>query len=518
MPVFPYEILKLIIDQVECSHTLFELCLVSSWIRQIAEPLLYKTFTHADCRETEEDHKYRRWQLRSFVRTLIRRPDHAFRVENVNLGYWDDDDDWDLPGTAPQNYGQYVETSEGGFGIFVEALEATGLFMDSPLADILRKGTEEPLMVLILALCPNVQVFTAKSAAFADYLPHALEDMKNGVLSTYRPGNASKIRMVSLGRGEPNSQMCADYLDPYWDLPNIDTIHATNIYEESPFGEALQGFSPVKNLSLEYSTISDSKLVEILTTPVALKTLKLNWTNFSYGAVEFSGPALGEGLFYQKHSLRELEVFDRYGLMAHCKLLDYRDSPEGGHGLLPRFEGTTQEAIFESSPVIEFIEDDTVDEVIYINGEGKNINDDLKYFNSGEGYPESARFKIGSLSDFPCLERVSLPSVYFLGLNFDEYLDLPTDFLRLTDVLPKSLISLNLQNPHHAWVFLEVKILLQEKETRTPKLRKVELTVSLSPRHLWEPLAKARLSSRSRTKLQQLAIENQVELFIDPLL
>lgn len=143
MSVLPYEILKLIVDQVECSHTLFELCLVSSWMRQMAEPLLYKTFNHANCRATNEDHKYRRWQLRTFVRTLIRRPDHAFRVENINIGpCYIDDEDSELPDAGPQTYREYVETSEGGFGIFVEALEATGLFPSEPLAGILQKGVE----------------------------------------------------------------------------------------------------------------------------------------------------------------------------------------------------------------------------------------------------------------------------------------------------------------------------------------------------------------------------------------
>ena len=527
MAALPYEILKLIVDQVEDSNTLFQLCLTSSWIRQLAEPLLYKTFNHSDSRGTKEDDKYRRWQLRTFIRTLILRPDLAFRVETVNIGYWeeecfDDDDEPGLSGTTPQTYEEVVET-EGGFGVFLEALEAAGLFLEKPLADFLNRGLEEPLIALIFALCPNVQAFSTKAAPFMDYLPDVFYDMNNGAVSAYRPGNGSRIRTVSMGTNSmgtnpPSDAMSAPFLDHYWRLPNLETIHSTNIDDMSPGGEVWErGFSVVKNLNLEFACMSNQKLADILTFPIALKTLKLSWGYSAYGA-QFSGRALGAGLSFQRHSLQELEVFDRYGLMTNGELRGYQDSPLGGTGLLPRFHGKSQAHILESTPVIDFMEDDADDEVILVNGEEKHTSDDLQYFSSGDGVTGPTRFKIGSLIDFSCLERVSLPSVYLLGQDHDEVYNRPIALCTLKDVVPESLIHLNIQNPHHAWVFLELKVLLKTKEWRTPKLRKVELTVSLSPRHLWEPLAKARLSSQSRETLQQLAIENEVELFIDPLL
>jgi len=222
-------------------------------------------------------------------------------------------------------------------------------------------------------------------------------------------------------------------------------------------------------------------MVELLTSPLALETFTFTWVYLQGIHAEFNRADVQEGLYYQKHSLRELDIVDRYGLMARGKYSDYSDG-DRDQGLLPRFDGLTQEGILESAPVIEFL-DDQGDEVVLIDGSLRRIFDNIEEFVFGDVF-DLTRFKIGSVSDFHCLERVSQLSAYFLGDDYDEEFDEVEELLRLTDLLPESLVYLNLRNVHHPWVFAEINMLLQEKDIRTPKPRQIELTVSMSRRFL----------------------------------
>jgi hypothetical protein len=157
--------------------------------------------------------------------------------------------------------------------------------------------------------------------------------------------------------------------------------------------------------------------------------------------------------------------------------------------------------------------DDSQDDNVMIDGILRTFSDtqDDGFILGLTNLPVHARRKIGSLVGFGSLEHLSVPSTYFLGHN-----TVSGQRFRLPFLLPESLISLKLQNIHRPWVFAEIKMLLQNKAVYCPKLRRVDLTVSTSTCGLWAPTSK--LSLTSRTKLIELAEENQVDLFMDPLL
>ncbi|CAD0097230.1 unnamed protein product [Aureobasidium vineae] len=336
-------------DYRQTSILLATICRTSRFLRTFAEPLLYRAYI-----EDEEDCNRRRsgeadecTRLQLFLRTLIRRPDLAVKVEYLKLADCLDHPDakWYCP------FGElFVKASEKLLSIYASLpldkahWRRTCVWQDDWKRRLRRIGTYQGAeVVLLLTLLPNLgslDMYASErnTGLFVQMLCHDVveayswkEDtqVENGeritVFKVLQSPSSSKLpffsrlRTLTLAVGEGTPSMDMNFLKNIACIPSLESLciegDVTPFAFATPFRLPLQH---IRNLTLKECTISDIYLRSIVESCGSLRSLRIKLPSYMKQSDTYCNlQALLKSLTPSFQTLEELQIYLSRGSSEH---------------------------------------------------------------------------------------------------------------------------------------------------------------------------------------------------------
>lgn len=311
------------------------LCLVSKSLRALAQPLLYQTYAVAEVQRgpVEPHNPHANKKLRSFLRTIITRPDLASCVENVRIKEWATEDFYRDTGMKPECPNKELQR------LYLESARNFELGSDhySWIASLLV-GVEDAEVALLLALVSNVKqlVIEVPSSENGDIWEFYIEQvfaMARGVATEDTGVSFPRLQSIHI-YGHPD----ADYGErarfahfPFLDallLPGLEHFYvdAATTYDTEATRQMLQNHtSSVTKLELSQTDQYADDIEVILRSCPKLKHLTIGLS--SGKEIDFEGsasswPELFQALTCRKDTLEHLRLEGQSdNLLAHIPTL-----------------------------------------------------------------------------------------------------------------------------------------------------------------------------------------------------
>ncbi|KAE9962244.1 hypothetical protein BLS_000616 [Venturia inaequalis] len=323
----PDEMIVKIIEYIGVTRTLYSLSLTSHRLYRITLPFLYAAISHHMYQEPK--------RLQSAVRTLIRRPDLAAKVQYVALhDPIQNDSFFDLKSWAVWAAIKYNATLEGkDASRFFSA--ANNLIGNLSARDSLIEK-EEAHAALLVALVPGLKHLHIENPTLVNDtsrfgMDHLILDIlqpqiKNGnILQDLERLTAVTARLEGGQGGFRLSSIASFFL-----LPKLRSVVGVACFE--PEDDLFVNFDPprrssaVRELRFLRSAICPLGLNKILESCKAVETFDCDWAGVAVGWVEINFPLLLKALEHHKETLTELNLdtakhFDSW--------------PESDNGLVP---------------------------------------------------------------------------------------------------------------------------------------------------------------------------------------
>jgi hypothetical protein len=321
---------ELVLKILTCcdSQMLYSCILSSRRIYRFSLPLLYRKITH---------HMYSQpSKLQSAVKTLIRRPELATRVEAIALcDPTQNDSFWDIKSwTEWAKMGYSATLDDADTNLFISAAQQA-LSMSANSQDDMCQY-EEVQAALLIALATNLKLLRIENPTTEDEQPRFVLD--HVVLSNLYPKikqgailqNLTTLHAVTarLEGGQGGFRLSS--IAAFFHLPNLRRVVGVACFEpeddlfrdfDCPFGE-----SNVNDLSFVRSSICPLGLSQMLSTCKAVESFDCDWAGLSVGWVEINFPLLRGNLAMHKDHLKRLRLDSR----KH-----YDSWPEHDDGLVP---------------------------------------------------------------------------------------------------------------------------------------------------------------------------------------
>jgi hypothetical protein len=428
----PVEILCLVIEEVlelDCfEQVLHALSGVSRQLHELANPRLYSHFSYKDKSNDNIIHGRR---LRRLVRTLLARPDLALHMRSAYVIFWEGE--YLESGEAKQLL--YEAEEEGGFGIFMDAISEADLLSGDQWKKDLQAGDQEPILILLIALCTNLNVLRFGPVFSAmDYFVEGMWKIASNETNPHRPGGRQlKQVIIEAYCEEKPGSLDFTNLAPFFALPHIRRIEAVGIDARYSSWMAPLPRSTVETLEIRKSAFNGDSIIQLLLAPTALRNLKIVWVGEVLEWSEFgdqhSDPINWEtskirlALRSQQHSLESLMITHTAGEMDDLQHVD-------------EFE----------------IEDETA------------------------GMSSIIPHALGSLHHLTNLSFLECPISLLLGLSprRSNQSSATSQSPRIYDLLPPSLAYLGLLKRLPEDVLSDVKYMIRNRKTYLPNLRNIE--------------------------------------------
>ncbi|KIW05133.1 uncharacterized protein PV09_03685 [Verruconis gallopava] len=309
--------------------TLYHCILTSKRIYRISLPLLYRQVSHHMYSEPSK--------IQSAVRTLIKRPELASKVEIVALcDPVQNDNFWDIKSWTEWAKEKYNATlHEDDKELFVSAARKYLHLNASPSHDDVWTR-EETHAALLIALSTNLKLLHLENPTTKDEQPRFVLD--HLVLSSLFPKikeqailqNLTTLHAVTarLEGGQGGFRLSS--IAPFFHLPNLRRVVGMACFE--PEDDLYQDFdcpagtSNVTDLSFIRSSICPIGLSQMLSACKAVESFDCDWAGLSVGWVEINFPLLRSNLAMHKDTMKRLRLDTR----KH-----YDSWPERDDGLVP---------------------------------------------------------------------------------------------------------------------------------------------------------------------------------------
>ncbi|TID13759.1 hypothetical protein E6O75_ATG01737 [Venturia nashicola] len=309
MNQLPDELIAKIIEYIHITRSLYSLSLVSQRFYRITLPFLYAAISHYMYQEPK--------RLQSAIRTLIRRPDLAAKVQHVALrDPRQNDSFFDLKSWAVWAAVKYNATLEGedASRFFTAANNLIGNL--SARDSLVQK--EEAHAALLVALVPSLKHLHIENPNLVNEqsrfgMDHLILDIlqpqiKSGkILQNLERLTAVTARMEGGQGGFRLSSIASFFL-----LPKLRSVIAVACFE--PEDDLFVNFDPprrssaVRELRFLRSAICPLGLKKILECCRAVEIFDCDWAGLSVGWVEINFPLLLEALEHHKNTLTELTL------------------------------------------------------------------------------------------------------------------------------------------------------------------------------------------------------------------
>lgn len=305
----PDELAVKIIELVRTTRTLYNLALVSQRIYRITLPFLYARISHYMYQEP--------YRLHSAIRTLLRRPDLAGKVQYVALrDPFPNDSFWDLKSWTVWAAIKYNAALEGeDSSAFLSA--ANNLIGDPSSLDRVF-DQEEAHAALLIALASDLKHLHIENPNLVNEpsrfgMDHLILDIlqpqirEGKVLQKLEKLTAVTARLEGGQGGFRLASIASFFL-----LPNLVSITGVACFE--PEDDLFVNFDPprrasnVKELRFLRSAICPLGLSQMLESCKVLQAFDCDWAGLSVGWVEINFPLLLEALEAHKETLTELTL------------------------------------------------------------------------------------------------------------------------------------------------------------------------------------------------------------------
>ncbi|QDS76402.1 hypothetical protein FKW77_003899 [Venturia effusa] len=305
----PDEMIVKIIENVRLTCTLYNLSLTSHRLYRITLPFLYVRISHYMYQEPK--------RLHSAIRTLIRRPDLAAKVQYVALrDPIQNDSFFDLKSWAvwaAVKYNASLESEDASR--FFSA--ANNLIGDFVARDRLIEK-EEAHAALLVALLPGLRHLHIENPNLVNEparfgMDHLILDIlqpqieKGAILQELETLTAVTARLEGGQGGFRLASIASFFL-----LPKLRSVIGVACFE--PEDELFVNFDPprrssaVRELRFRRSAICPLGLSEMLESCKAVEVFDCDWAGLSVGWVEINFPLLLKALESHKETLRELTL------------------------------------------------------------------------------------------------------------------------------------------------------------------------------------------------------------------
>lgn len=287
---------------------------VSKTFRQLCRPLLYRRFERETWTWSNPDKL-----TKLFLRTLLEDPRLAGEVKEVSLGRWDIST-------------RYLHTPPPESLIRLYDAELLPLCsMRSAIEANLRRGTGDAQIVLLLALCPNIQALDFTISYRTDdrsYLGKVLDQHWNLSSPAYLPSISkdkrllSKLQYLSIQDREPWEGVSIDRFRCFLDLPRLKRLKSSAIRLKGPdlLPTATCGLTHIHLVNSVWDAQGVSALLRALP---YLETLELIAGDSDLEVCGLEFPALGAALRQYGISLKSLTIDAR----ETCDYDDYNYEP-----------------------------------------------------------------------------------------------------------------------------------------------------------------------------------------------
>lgn len=340
---FPDELVEKFILHLDTS-ALYNCALSSKRLYRIALPFLYRKITHR-----MYEHPPR---LHSAIRTMIRRPELAQRVETIVLrDPAPSTSFWDMKSWAAWAKGSYdASLDHHDTLLFLHA--ARDLLTGSTASRDEMTKHEEAHAALLISLVPNLKTLYLENPTSADETPRFVFD--HLILSILFPKirvgailqNLTTLYAVTsrLESGQGGFRLSS--IATFFLLPNLRKVTGSACFE--PEDELFEDFdcpigsSCVSELTFVRSSICPIGVSQMLDACKAVEVLDCDWAGNSVGWVEINFPILRSNLRKHKDTLTKLRLDTR----KH-----YDSWPERDDGLVPPLGPELRE--FTSLTVLE---------------------------------------------------------------------------------------------------------------------------------------------------------------------
>lgn len=323
----PDELIVKIIEYIRLTRTLYDLSNTSQRLYRITMPFLYARISHYMYQEPQ--------RLHSAIRTLIRRPDLAAKVQYVALrDPIQNDSFFDLKSWAVWAAVKYNATIEGeDASRFFSA--ANNLIGNLSTRDSLIEK-EEAHAALLVALVPGLKHLHIENPNLVNEpsrfgMDHLVIDIlqpqikRKRILQELERLTAVTARLEGGQGGFRLSSIASFFL-----LPKLRSVIGVACFE--PEDDLFVNFDPprrssaVTELRFLRSAICPLGLSEMLESCKAVEIFDCDWAGLSVGWVEINFPLLLEALQSHKETLTEL-------ILDTAKHFD--SWPESDDGLVP---------------------------------------------------------------------------------------------------------------------------------------------------------------------------------------
>jgi len=279
----PNELLLRIISYLEgrrsTKSSLASLCLVSQRFRAIAEPSLYASFHDGARKKPQRENKYR-----SFLYTILTRPDLASRVKHASIGPWNALDGWIKLSTFQATKVPKI--------FFLNAADKFEISKNSLWREQFNNGVESADLFLLLLSLPRLESLTLR---FSDFQEHWIFSMIPQSLKTLKIIFPSNDNFVQTNTDLP------------FDLPCVESLTAVNI---SDFGDFEGMFlSTIKHLDFTHACVTPfgfEAFQKILAAPSSLQSFRWSRNPDLRGHISLS--QMLQALEPQKSSLQSLYI------------------------------------------------------------------------------------------------------------------------------------------------------------------------------------------------------------------